>query len=154
MTFTTFDVLDNIVDLLKNDWITEFGKRPSIVKQYTETVRGNVMAQNPEDILVRVDTERSEPFDLGAANADILYHNTTLVSIDVYTNEDDKRMNQLASAIHTILKQNVSQTGENFKYRRIRLGETQNLSDRIRKQWRMVIDVIVETYQINIRHNK
>ena len=42
MTFTTFDVLDNIVDLLKNDWITEFGKRPSIVKQYTETVRGNV----------------------------------------------------------------------------------------------------------------
>ena len=63
-------------------------------------------------------------------------------------------MNQLASAIHTILKQNVSQTGVDFKYRRIRLGETQNLSDRIRKQWRMVIDVIVETYQINIRHNK
>ena len=153
-SFTTFNVLENITTILREQWVEAFGTRPSVDKKYDRTIIGNIGAQSAEQILVYADSEKSEPYDVGGAISNITYHNTVQISIDVYTNRSEERIEQVVAGIHEILKKNITilpQEGDKFSLRRIRMGNTQNLSDRSRKAFRMVVDATVETYLENDR---
>jgi len=135
MTIATYDVIDDVIDMLKTKWNTSLGgSLPRIERIWDEKVIGfGDMEVKKGIILIEPTNESIQYFSLGGANH---LHGIDL-TLDIRSYQNIDRHDQLVKEVVRIIKDQITRTGSVD----IRVVGTEPLSRLYRNMFRHMVRI-------------